>query len=135
LKFVPTVVVSAALLVFLQPILELFGPHYADGAAACAWFLTMPISRALFGNATLVLQIRGHRADILWSTIAALGLMALGAYAGGTLNGATGAAAGCSLAYCVLMATRYLSCRMRTGIDTSIFSSPSALLGSARSDG
>ncbi len=133
LKFVPTVVVALALLLFMERILGLFGAHYVEGAAACAWFMAMPVARAVFGNATLVLQIRGHRADILWSTIAALGLMAVGSYAGGALYGTTGAAAGCSLAYCILMGTRYLSCRMRTGIDTSIFSSPSALVGSRRS--
>ena len=128
LKFVPTLLAAAVLYWAAEWILGLFGEHYAAGAGATAWFLLMPLSRAVFGNATLVLQVSGHRVDILWTTLAGLCLMAAGAYAGGVLYGLTGAAAGCSLAYCALMAMRYLSCRARTGMDTSIFSAPAALL-------
>ena len=128
LKFVPTLFAAAILYWAAEWILGLFGEHYEAGAGATAWFLLIPLSRAVFGNATLVLQVSGHRVDILWTTLAGLCLMAAGAYAGGVLYGLTGAAAGCSLAYCALMAMRYLSCRARTGIDTSIFSAPAALL-------
>lgn len=128
LKFVPTLLASIVLFLGAEWILGLFGEHYVGGAGATAWFLLMPLSRAVFGNATLVLQVKGHRTDILWTTLAGLCLMAAGAYAGGVLYGLAGAAAGCSLAYCALMAMRYLSCRVRTGMDTSVFRAPAALL-------
>ena len=128
LKFLPALVAAAVLFVAAEWILGLFGAHYAAGADATAWFLLIPLSRATFGNATLVLQVGGHRGDILWTTLVGLGLMAAGAYAGGLNWGLTGAAAGCSVAYAALKALRYLSCRARTGMDTSIFGTPAALL-------
>lgn len=108
------------LAVFAEPILRIFGEHYADGAAVSAWLTLIPLSRAVFGNSTLVMQVKGLRGEIFWSSLATVALMGLGIVAGGRAGGPEAAAAAAALVFATLQLVRCLWCLRVTGIDTSL---------------
>lgn len=121
LKIVPTAFACALLIVFAEPILSLFGADYVAAAAPTAWFLLMPLSRALFGNTNLVLQMKGFRRVQFWSALVTMFAMVGAIVLGGRMHGAEGAAAGGALVYVALQVYQYWACLRRTGNDPSFF--------------
>lgn len=120
-KCVAVVGGGGAILALREPVLGLFGSHYAEAASGFLILATMPLVAAVLGPAALVLNILGRRRELLAGC--ALGIVALGIGTplGGHLGGLDGAAAGAALGFLAYQAVLYLLCRRATGVDPSLF--------------
>ncbi len=126
------VCVGAAFLWLLMPFLiSMFGPDYAEAASAAWWFVLIPLSKVLFGNTLLTLQVFDRRGDILWTSVLALlalpigGIWAVPALIAAGVDPLIAAAAVFTAIMGSLQAMRWGLCLWRTGIDCSF---PGALI-------
>ena len=104
-----------------EPLLGMFGQHYV--AAGNTFFILMliPLANALFGPVTLVLNVSGHRKELLLGSLVGMIGMGVATPVGGWFGGLNGAALGASVAFFLQQVSLYLYCRKRTGVDPSAF--------------
>lgn len=82
----------------------------------------IPLSKAVFGPTSVVLNITGHKAVLFWGALAgAVGLVAA-VLLGQAIAGQAGATTGAALAAAAYHGGLFVLCRWRTGIDTTVLS-------------
>lgn len=110
------------LLVLLDPVLALFGAHYGAAKDLTLILFLIPITKALFGKADLVLLVHDLRGRIFWVQLLTLALMPLAGAAAFILPVADPTrlvAWGFVLSFFVGYGGLWWIARSRTGIDTS----------------
>ena len=112
-----------------EEVLGLFGPHYVAAGAPFLILVLMPLASALLGPVTLILNILGHRRELLLGCLAGGIAMALATPLGGWLDGVRGAATGATAAFVLQQGLLYVMARRRTGIDPSVLGALGHLLG------
>lgn len=127
------VIGGAVIVWFLRdPVLGLFGPHYLQARDAFFILLAAPIANALTGPTILVLNVLGHRRELLAACLVGLAVMVVATPLAGSLGGVNGAAIGAASGFVLLQILLYVSCRVSAGIDPSMFAVAANLLASRR---
>lgn len=121
-----------AFLWLLMPFLiSMFGPDYTAAIPAAWWFVLIPLSKVVFGNSLLTMQVFDRRGDILWTSILGLlalplgGIWAVPALIAAGVDPLIAAAATFAFIMASLQALRWVLCLWHTGIDCSF---PGALI-------
>ena len=115
-------VVTGGVLLFLfgKQILGLFGPEYIKALPLLAIFTVLPLTNALFGPSTMLLNISGVASPVFFWAGGGIAAMVLLTAIGGLVGGMIYAAIGTAVGYFVMQAGLYVTCRIRAGIDGSI---------------
>ncbi len=108
--------------VLLPYVLDLMGSEYQGIEFLFLILVFIPLSNALFGPANVVLNITGHRWELLLGAMIGLGLLVVLATLGGVQAGLTGVAVGAAAGMTGYQIVLYVLCRMRAGIDTTVLS-------------
>lgn len=80
-KLALSVVMVVLILLLLDPVLSAFGKHYEGAREITLILILIPISRALIGNANLVLLAHNLRKPIFWLQLSTMLLLPLGVLA------------------------------------------------------
>lgn len=121
-KLVLSAAMIAAILLLLDPILAIFGKHYVAANDITLILMGIPLVKALFGKADLVLLVHGLRSRIFWMHLVTLALVFVGPVAARLLPQADAlrmSSLGFLFAFVVGYAGLWWIARRRTGIDTS----------------
>lgn len=121
LKCIGVLVGSILLLYFGEQILGLFGPEYRAANTLLVVFLLLPLTNALLGPSTLLLNIHGHPSSIFYATTIGLCLIVILTPVGGYLFGSIGAAFGTAIGFMIMQSVLYFECRRKTGVDASLY--------------
>ncbi|SDZ54230.1 Membrane protein involved in the export of O-antigen and teichoic acid [Jannaschia faecimaris] len=115
--------VGAPLLYVLVPYaIALMGNAYEGLQSQYLIFLCIPLAKAVFGPANLVLNVSGKRRELLWGTVVGLPLL-IGAVAlAGQLYGLLGATIGASAAMVAYYGIQSAACHLFTGINPTVLS-------------
>ncbi|MDH5529570.1 MAG: hypothetical protein OEY05_05980, partial [Paracoccaceae bacterium] len=100
--------------------LGLFGPEYIKALPLLAIFTVLPLTNALFGPSTMLLNISGVASPVFFWAGGGIAAMVLLTAIGGLVGGMIYAAIGTAVGYFVMQAGLYVTCRIRAGIDGSI---------------
>ncbi|MGB3407806.1 MAG: hypothetical protein WBA67_09955 [Jannaschia sp.] len=82
----------------------------------------IPISKAVFGPTSVVLNITGHKGVLLWVSVAGAAGLVVAVLVGEAIAGQNGATGGAALATVAYHGLLFAVCRSQTGIDTTVLS-------------
>lgn len=121
-KLVLSAVMIVAILLLLNPILAIFGKHYVSADDITLILMGIPLVKAFFGKADLVLLVHDLRSRIFWLNLLTLALLFVAPVAAQLLPQADAlrmSSFGFLLAFFTGYAGLWWIARRRTGIDTS----------------
>lgn len=121
LKTPAAIAAAAGIIFFAGPLLALFGPEYAEGGRALAWFTAIPLASAVFGPNQMLLNIAGARPWVFGVSLAALLTLFLAVPTGGGALGLEGAAMAASLTYVAWELALFLVVCAKLRINGSFF--------------
>ncbi len=102
--------------------LRLMGSAYAGLETTFLALALIPLSMAVFGPATLVLNVLGHRRELFAGALAGGLVLVAACVAGGHFGGLRGVTLGAALATAAVQALFWALCRRRTGVDATVLS-------------
>lgn len=120
LAFVPALMSFLAFVIFGGPILELFGPGFAEMRVELILLALGQLVNGLTGGCGILLNMSGREGLHAAISMAFLVLSVVAALAGAMLNGTVGVAAGMLCAVSGLNLTLWWAARRVTGEDTSV---------------
>ncbi len=121
-KFCALVVGVPVAILLIPKVLALMGAAYSGIEEMFLVLALIPASKAVFGPASLVLNITGHKRILFVGALAGAGAIVLGTLLGDHLGGAPGVIIGVAIAAAAYQALLFGMCRRTTGIDTTVFS-------------
>lgn len=116
-------VVGVPVAIFLIPkVLAYMGTAYSGIEEMFLVLALIPASKAIFGPASLVLNITGHKRILfMCALLGAAGIVA-GTLLGHQLGGTNGVIIGAALAAAAYQVLLFVMCRLTTGVDTTVLS-------------
>jgi O-antigen/teichoic acid export membrane protein len=118
-KCATLLVLGISIWLFRDFILGLFGPVYVEARDTFFILFLMPLSTAIFGPTWIILNILGHRAEILRASLIGITTMVVATPMGGAFFGLEGAALGASGGWILFQVLLFIRCRKVAGIDPS----------------
>ncbi|MBV1867165.1 MAG: hypothetical protein KUG69_04555 [Marinosulfonomonas sp.] len=115
-----------ALWLILPLLISFYGPEYSASTPLVWWFALIPLSTAVFGNTTLVMQIFDQRSAFFYSSVFGLIMLVVAGVYGVPIIVAYGidpliaTAMSFAVTMTTLQAYRWVLCWSRTGIDVSL---------------
>jgi O-antigen/teichoic acid export membrane protein len=123
LKLWPGLIIAAALVIFGELILSIFGPAYIAAAPALNWLVLIPLLMAVLGPNELILNISGLQKYIFLSAIVSILFAIIFIPIGGQYYGLVGATIAAVASFWVWEFSIYACVRKYLGIDASLFAS------------
>jgi O-antigen/teichoic acid export membrane protein len=123
LKLWPGVIIAAALVLFGELILSIFGAAYVTAAPALNWLIFIPLLMALLGPNELILNITGFQKYIFISATVSIIVAIIVIPIAGKYYGLVGVAIAAVVSFGVWEFLIYFYVRMLLGVDASLIGS------------
>ena len=107
--------------IFCIPMLSFFGPEYRSGETSLRILALIPVTKAIFGNPTLLLNIAGHSKVILKITSMGLVILAISVPVAAVLFGIVGAGVAATSGFWFTQYWLYTACGRSEVADPSAF--------------